>query len=428
MFADAASSSSDRRVAAAAALAGAAIVVFLVIPRATPGLIALLIGALVAAGARIGREDLAARPTWGVALALALAAWGLVSVAWAANTSEALAKVALLSVFALAVGLVARLVPRSGDDALAEIGKAMVIAFAAALVFVLVEELTGHIIKRSVFTLLPFTRPPARHISVSNGEVTAIEGYATNRTMAAISLALWPLLLAAAVALSTGLRRVVMVGLVALAALTVIVSKHETSVLALLAATAVFAATRLSPRVGIAVLAAGWIAATLLVVPLATWAHGRAELHTASWLPHTARQRIILWGYTAQQVPQRSYTGVGIAATKTLDDRRGQQVPTPAGYVYPWRSGPHAHNVFLQMWYELGAVGAGLFCALGLAVIAAIARAARPAQAYLAAGFASASVIGAFTWGLWQPWFLAAFAFSAMLAILAAEAQRRSAD
>ena len=112
-------------------------------------------------------------------------------------------------------------------------------------------------------------------------------------------------------------------------------------------------------------------------------------------------------------------------------DARRQAPATGAdagGYVYPWRSGPHAHNVFLQVWYELGAVGARLFCALGLAVLAAIARAARPAQAYLAAGFASASVIGAFTWGLWQPWFLAAFVFSAMLAILAAEAQRRSAD
>ena len=45
----------------------------------------------------------------------------------------------------------------------------------------------------------------------------------------------------------------------------------------------------------------GWVVACLLVVPLVAVAY-QQQLHFAEWLPHTARQRIILWGYTAGEV------------------------------------------------------------------------------------------------------------------------------
>ena len=78
------------------------------------------------------------------------------------------------------------------------------------------------------------------------------------------------------------------VALSALIALTTFASEHATSKVALVFAAIAFAAFRLWPGGARAVVAGGWVAATMLVVPAAHLAYEN-NLHTASWLPISSR-------------------------------------------------------------------------------------------------------------------------------------------
>lgn len=408
------------RVRLALALAAVAVAVFLIAPRTTPGLTAILTGLMLvlAGGALPGLprswRDL---PQWTLA-ALAFGAWMALSVVWSVDRVEGGGKVAIFAGLLGAVWVVAATLPRLDRDLQAELARAVIVAFAVALAYLCIEELTGHAIKRTVFSLLPWSRPAARHITVSRDAVASVEAYISNRNMAALSLAMWPVLLAVAAAHTVARARLITAAMIALAAVTVARSQHESSAVALLAGGLVLAISQASLRLAAGLVAAGWITACLLVVPIADLAYRQASLHAASWLPHTAQQRIILWGYTAAQVPNHPLHGVGIASTKPLDDARREGLVKPPGHVYELRTGPHAHNAYLQTWYELGAIGALLFMALGLAIIRAITRLAPAAQPWLLATFTTASLIGAFTWGMWQAWFMGAFALAALLALI----------
>jgi O-antigen ligase len=70
--------------------------------------------------------------------------------------------------------------------------------------------------------------------------------------------------------------------------------------------------------------------------------------------------------------------------------------------------GHHAHNIFLQTWYELGAIGALLLAIAGATVALLIFRLPILAQPFVAGGFAAFAIVGAFAWGMWQSWFLCA--------------------
>jgi O-antigen ligase len=416
---------SDRSLTNIAGLFTAAMIIFMVAPRTSPGVLGLLTLSVVIAG---GLAAGAAAAVSGLVprLMLLLSAWALISVAWAADRGEAINKSLLLALLVVVAAWSMSAIRHLAADALRRSGEAALVAFVLGVAYLFFEEVTDHGIKRTVFTALPFALPPIKHISDSPDGVV-VSDYISNRNMAAMVLVVWPMLLVAGLRLAGPRRLPALTLLLALAAATLAMSKHETSVLALALSVLVFALCFVVPRLGIAVVAAGWLAATLLVVPLANWAAHGARLYEASWLPNSARHRIVLWAYTAEQVWQRPVIGVGAASTKRLDHLRGPKVATLPGTRYEWRSGTHAHSVYLQTWYELGAIGAVLLCAAGLALLALIARLPATVLPTAAATFTSAAVIAAFSWGMWQAWFLAMFAVAAVLSGLAAQLVMRTA-
>ena len=430
MLADAARGARGARTTVLPVLAAVLVAVFLIAPRAAPALALGLAGVLLAVASSLDLRGLVERVPAAMAVLAGFVVWALVSVGWAADPLDAIGKVGLLAVLIAAAVAVAGARTELSNGRVHEIARAVLIAFIAGLVFLCLEEVTDHAIKRVVFTLLPSFRPSLKHVSVGgdNGEVTGIAGYVSNRSMAALTLSLWPMLLVAWHLLERGRRWWGVAAIIVVAAATMAMSEHDTSVLAIVAAVVVLALTYWLPRTGLVLVAAGWLVATLAVVPITDWAFRSGELHSASWLPHTAQQRIILWGYTAQQVAKRPLFGVGADSTKLLDARRGPKVETPAGFSYQWRTGPHGHNIFLQTWYELGLPGALLLAGFGLLLVRAIAGLDRLAGAVMAAAFVSAAITGAFTWGLWQPWFLGAFALSGLLCLLALELHARVRD
>jgi O-antigen ligase len=197
--------------------------------------------------------------------------------------------------------------------------------------------------------------------------------------------------------------------LVALVGSATFMSEHQSSMVALVAAGVVLALHNYAPRAAIAAVIVGWLGATFLVVPAVRTAYA-ANLHKAEWLMVNARARIVLWEVTARNVSLAPVFGIGWSASATVDSQFVAP-PLTAGDVVKHSPNHHAHNVYLQVWYELGVLGALAFSALGLSVLAAISRFDSATRGLALSCFVSAAVIGAFSWGIAQSWYMALMTF-----------------
>jgi O-antigen ligase len=245
-----------------------------------------------------------------------------------------------------------------------------------------------------------------------------------NQHVAILLFQLWAGLLALT-ALEAGARRTILVLLYFSAlAIPIFVSEHDSSQIAVIVGVAVLLLAWKWPRRIIVATAMCWVLGFVLVLPLDFVAFRTAELHQARWLPKSARARIIIWEYTAGQVLERPVTGIGADSTARVKQMRKTPEERPKGFVYQRTTGQHAHNVFLQSWYELGLVGAVLFAIAGAAVALRMLLLPRSAQAFAAAAFMSFVTIAAFAWGIWQVWLVCAVALMPIYLGLAASAAR----
>ena len=405
---------------------GIALGAVLVAPRAAAG-------SLVILAAVFGLPLLAERwrdRLWPLpAVMLALAAFGgyiAINALWSVNRGEAYGKVLFVFVAAALAWLAIAGIAQLARAQLERLAKVAMVAIALGAVYLFIEVFSNQAIKRVVMGLAPFIQlESTKHVRVVDGRVAAIGEYVLNRNMAVLVLLLVPVLLLIQSLFSTVGARVAAAVLLAITTMALFKSEHETSMLALIFAGGTFAGMSLAPTAMRRLVYAGWIIATLLVVPIAAVSYA-AGLHQAQWIPQTGRNRIILWGYTAKEVRAAPILGTGVASTKELDSRAEATAIQPADHTYPLRTGRHSHNIFMQTWYELGAVGAFLLLGIGLAALSELTRLPRAHEPYALASFVSAVIIGCFSWGMWQTWFIAAYALWAVLLALAlALADRR---
>ena len=155
----------------------------------------------------------------------------------------------------------------------------------------------------------------------------------------------------------------------------------------------------------------------MLVVPLATLAF-QNELHLSSWVPRTAKHRIVIWGHTSQLIAKAPILGAGIHTARALHDPNDYDAPRAPGSEFRLGTGLHSHNGYLQTWYEAGAVGAAFLLGIGLLVLRSLAAAPAAAQPYLYATFVACALMGGSSFSLWQPWFMAALGLAAVFAAL----------
>jgi O-antigen ligase len=179
------------------------------------------------------------------------------------------------------------------------------------------------------------------------------------------------------------------------------------------------AAPRLGPRLVGAVVALAILAMPLLVVLV-------PQIPSAS-LPPSAVHRLVIWDFAAQRIAEKPITGWGLEASRAMPGGRAQpdaatldrlNIRAPA--LRDFVTQPHAelmplhpHNGALQLWLELGVIGALIGAALMLALGVAASRSAAPAAG--AGMLASAAVTGMLSFGLWQAWWVA----SLLLAMVA---------
>lgn len=126
--------------------------------------------------------------------------------------------------------------------------------------------------------------------------------------------------------------------------------------------------------------------------------------------------RAAIWSFAADRIAEKPALGWGLHASRAMPGAQEQFAPGAE------RMPLHPHNFALQLWMELGLLGA----LAGAAALAALARGLggdRATRAALAGALCAAVAIGGVGYGLWQGWWMGAVWLS--LALAAALANRR---
>ncbi len=169
-------------------------------------------------------------------------------------------------------------------------------------------------------------------------------------------------------------------------------------------------------------LAAVTVLAFVGAVPAALLAERVAHLSDAGWLFQSARHRVEIWDRAATKILETPLLGQGLDSPRSV----------PAGGVTskfePMNTTLlplHPHNAFLQVWFELGAVGAALAAALLLLVLRAAGRLPAADRPFALALYAAGLTLSSTAYGIWQAWWMAALMGAALLTALAVRTPRR---
>lgn len=197
----------------------------------------------------------------------------------------------------------------------------------------------------------------------------------------------------------------------------------------LVTAALAFLMPRLVPKLLAATLVATTLTAPLIIEPAARWLTASDTVrqlpnNTLSSLTH----RLEIWRFLSARTADRPVAGWGTEAARSIP---GARATIRSGDAAAVKVPHHPHNGILQIWVELGAVGAVAAAALlGLAGMACgTAPVQRPDgsmpardRRWLAAGRSGALVaavtVACASYGLWQEWWLAALLILAAWAVL----------
>jgi O-antigen ligase len=410
----------DIKLVLTAAWAAAGTCGYLIVPESAPFLLPL---AVLAPLLWTPREGLAAR-LWGrslLARVLAVAsAYLLINASWSTDPTLAYIGVATFFVASVVLHIVITTVSTLDREPV----RAMAIGFFAGFVIsaflVSIEVVLKHPLHLQVFAAFPALTPQVSGSVVEAGILKSLPSHFLNRHIAALTFLIWPALLIAGTLASSSRARIVLLTCLVPVIPAVFASDHESSKVALAGGVAAFCVLLLTPRLGKPLLAAAWILACVAVVPLAHIAYDR-QLHKADWLQPSAQQRIVIWGVTSAKVAEAPLFGHGLVAARALGRKEKESPKYEAGSPYMVSTGPHAHNVYLQVWFDSGLVGIALMVSIGLFALTAISRVARAHQPALYAAFATGALMAASSFSIWTRWFLASYALAAIFAVLAAK-------
>lgn len=152
---------------------------------------------------------------------------------------------------------------------------------------------------------------------------------------------------------------------------------------------------------------AAWMLTAPFLTPLIL-----ANQRLVDALPESWAQRAGIWNYVCARILEEPWIGRGLDASRAVTDRIEVRGVDLRGIPL------HPHSASLQIWYETGAVGAGLaalaLVAGGWALAGAFDR-NRPGAAAAAATLAALGVIANVSFGAWQEWWNATIFVAAAL-------------
>ena len=367
------------------------------------------------------RELIEPNPALSALLAVAL--YVFLSAVWAADPGEALNKGALFSTVVVTTFAANRGLAELDGHQLRRAALASAAGIFLGVLFLTFEVVTHFAATRLAMNMIPLLKRAPKHVHLFQGEVMWIRPADLKHNAAILTFSLWPGLLAlSTVASST--RRIILMALFFFAvASCAVLAEHRSSVVAVAVSLLVFVVAWKWRQPVIRALAVLYCLAFLLVLPVDFLAY-KTDLQVANWLPSSFRARVIIWEYTAERVLNHPWLGIGADSTPALREPK-ETSEKPPGYVFPLNTGRHAHSLFLQTWYELGAVGAILIGLAGVVVILRISRLPAQTQPFAAAFFAAFMSIAATSWGMWQTWLIFAVGLSTVYLKTAADAAQK---
>jgi O-antigen ligase len=351
-------------------------------------------------------------------LVLALATcYLLLNSTWSLSPQSAYQTVAMSAIIVVTLHSTTALLHDIDGTPRRAMAAGLMAGLVAAGVVLCFEVLTAQWGRRLIMSYIPALRLGEQHLLMQGNWVAYVEPYVLNRNISVLVVLFWPALLMAHRLGWLRQRLLLLVAALLPVVGAIFRSAHATSKVAFIGAAAVYGLSMLSLRVTRQVLLAAWLSATLLVAPLALLAYA-GKLQLASWLVHSAQHRIIIWGYTSQQIAKAPWLGVGINTTRALYDPDNPDIPLAPGTDMQLSTGWHTHNAYLQVWYEAGAVGALLLLTLGAMVLKAIGQSEKGAQPYLYAAFAASALLTGSSFSIWAPWLMAVLAIAPVYAAL----------
>lgn len=241
-----------------------------------------------------------------------------------------------------------------------------------------------------------------------------------NRNFAVINLLVWPaLFFVTLLGWSSRSRTIFALGLLIVVGIVTLKSAHETSKIAILVgAGLVLLVTLTTAKVARYFLIAAWLATTAATLPVSSFAYHSLHLNDASWLQRSAQRRIVIWAEYTRRTLDYPLIGAGVRAGDAFN-RRGEMAEIKDSGAKTQQLSRHPHNGFLQIWFELGVVGAILLFWAAAQAIRDASRTTTRATAYIAASLAAAIPIFGLCWDIWQTWFLASIGIVSIVLLLA---------
>lgn len=161
----------------------------------------------------------------------------------------------------------------------------------------------------------------------------------------------------------------------------------------------------IAPRIAPVAMSLGVVLYTLLAPWVGKIAPSVTALGNFRWFQGAhAQERIEIWRAFGDFYWQNPLFGIGFGASS-----KAQSHPAAAAVAESLQAelgASHPHNAFLQVWVELGVIGAALFAALCVLILMSVSRLA-PRMRPIALGLAgSVLAIAGVSHGAWQPWWL----------------------
>ncbi len=376
-------------------------------------------------------HDLKALPRGGaISSCLLFTAYVAASALWAQSSLPALEAASRLLAALIVVLACQALVRDETRQNILHMSEGIWIGLLVVCVLFAVDAMTRQALKIFIYNSVGMRpgdlKPESWHIW-KDGKLVWIYSTDLTRNAFGMPLLMWPALLGIAGIMDGRARIVIRLLLMVVVAVAVFQSTSETAKIAICVGTIVFAISHLSLKAANVTTAVAILVACLATIPLVRGMNA-AGLSNALWLPASARSRVAIWNHTIDRTLERPILGVGAGMTYQMHrESLPPQVDKPD---WSWikdqnRSPPqtlslHAHNIFVQTWFELGAVGAVLLATTCVFLVSAVGRMERAAARHGLALLATSLVLAASSYGMWQHWFIAMFALSVGLFAVAA--------
>lgn len=195
-------------------------------------------------------------------------------------------------------------------------------------------------------------------------------------------------------------------------------SEADSALVAVVAAMAAFSLGAFLPKRAPAI-AAGVIALGIIFAPFIPFVFPDplTDNPLTTRMSHSAQHRLYIWRNVAEKVAEHPVIGHGFDTVRSFygdEDkvwvRFGGENPDLFWHNWFEPIPLHPHNIALQVWAELGALGAGAYLAVLLVILAQVARslAGRMARASAIATFTAVLTMALISFGAWQSWWMAA--------------------